>query len=277
MKKLLILAAVSVALTGCKSTPEPMMSLPDAFEQQAQQYVIQRPVVTIRDDAFHQPIGPFQLTDMDLSGKSMHKSQTGSDWQTTATGGLLFQLIFHDNVNVQSEVVNRYNTRGEQTFSFAISAANAPKVQAECQIQTFGHGSESADNPVNSYNWQTSEQSLSYLACRITQQGQVSELTVERPTGARPVLKLHQGSTVMPLTPVLAAPELAAYQWSGPVGYLLGQPAQPQAALQFGMDQPRLWVQQNLPAAQQQWLLAVLVSLQMYDWQDQQWPVNQPS
>jgi hypothetical protein len=276
MKKLMIMAAASVALQGCKSTPAPVMPLPAAFEQQAQLSVMQRPVVTIRDDAFHQPIGPFQLTDMDLSGKSMHKSQTGSDWQTTATGGLLFQLIFHDNVNVQSEVVNRYNTRGEQSFSFAISAANAPKVQTECQIQTFGHSSESADNPVNSYNWQTSEQSLSYLACRITQQGQVSELTIERPTGARPVLKLHQGSTALPLTPVLAAPELAAYQWTGSVGYLLGQAGQTQAAVQFDMDQPRLWLDKQLPVAQQQWLLAVMVSLQMYEWQDQQWPVNQP-
>ncbi len=276
MTRSALVVASALLLPGCKSTPEPQMSLPSVFEQQAQQYVMQRPVVTIRDDAFHQPIGPFQLTDMDLSGKSMHKTQTGSDWQTTATGGLLFQLIFHDNVNVQSEVVNRYNTRGEQSFSFAISAANAPKVQTECQIQTFGHGSESADNPVNSYNWQTSEQSLSYLACRITQQGQVSELTVERPSGAKPVFKLHQGSTALPLTPVLAAPELAAYQWSGPVGYLLGQAAQPQAALQLSMDQPRLWLQGQLPAAQQQWLLAVLVSLQMYEWQDRQWPVNQP-
>lgn len=266
-----------VALSACKSTPEEDMSLPVGFEQQAQLMPLKRPVVTLADEAWHQAIGPFQLTNMDLSGKSTEKVSTSTGWQTTARGGLLFQLMFHDDVNLSGDVINKFNTRAEQSFSFDIQAQGASAVHAECQILVFGQGEETLDNGVNSYNWQTSEQQLSYLGCKLTQDGQVSELVVEDKAGTAPVYKLNQGSTALTVSPVQEAPELAKYNsffQGGEYGYLVGDSQTTTAALQLSLDQSRLWVSKDLPANAQQWYVAALFSLQMYDWQNRQWPVS---
>lgn len=78
----------------------------------------------------------------------------------------------------------------------------------------------------------------------------------------------------MQLTPVLAAPELAAYQLSQAQGYLVQHGVATQAALQLSLDDPKIWLAGTEPAAQQQWLVAVLFSLQMFEWQDRQWPMG---
>lgn len=266
-------------LTACQSTPEEDMPLPVGFAEQAQLMPLKRPVVTFSDDAWHQQIGTYQLNNMDLSGKSMQKDSSGTEWQTTARGGLLFQLIFHDNVNVAGEIVNKFNSKAEQTFSFDIQAPGTATVHSECQILVFGHGEETTDNGVNSYNWQTSEQELSYLGCRFTQDGQVSQLVVEDKAGVAPTYRLHQGSRQLNLAPVLAAPELAKYNsffQGGETGFLLNDGALQQAALQLSHDESRLWLKKDLPANTQAWYIAALFSLQMYHWQDTQWQFDQP-
>jgi len=277
--KFAVLIPSVLLLTACQSTPEEDMPLPVGFEQQAQLLPLKRPVLTFTDDAWHQQIGAFQLNDMDLSGKTMQKVSSGTEWQTTARGGLLFQLIFHDNVNLAGEIVNKYNSKAEQTFSFDIQAPGTATVHSECQILVFGHGEETTGNEVNSYNWQTSEQELSYLGCRLTQDGQVSQLVVEDKAGAAPVYRLHQGSQQLDLAPVLAAPELAKYNsffQGGATGFLLSNGATQQAALQLSHDASRLWLKKDLPANAQAWYIAALFSLQMYHWQDTQWQFDQP-
>lgn len=277
--KFAVLIPSVLLLTACQSTPEEDMPLPVGFAEQAQLLPLKRPVLTFSDDAWHQQIGTFQLNNMDLSGKSMQKVSSGTEWQTTARGGLLFQLIFHDNVNVAGEIVNKYNSKAEQTFSFDIQAPGTATVHSECQILVFGHGEETTDNGVNSYNWQTSEQELSYLGCRLTQDGQVSQLVVEDKAGAAPVYRLHQGSRLLDLTPVSAAPELAKYHsffQGGETGFLLNDGALQQAALQLSHDESRLWLKKDLPANTQAWYIAALFSLQMYQWQDTQWQFDQP-
>lgn len=277
--KFAVLIPSVLLLTACQSTPEEDMPLPVGFAEQAQQLPLKRPVLTFSDDAWQQQIGTYQLNNMDLSGKSMQKVSSGTEWQTTARGGLLFQLIFHDNVNVAGEIVNKYNSKAEQTFSFDIQAPGTATVHSECQILVFGHGEETTDNGVNSYNWQTSEQELSYLGCRLTQDGQVSQLVVEDKAGTAPVYRLHQGSHMLNLTPVLAAPELAKYNsffQGGETGFLLNDGALQQAALQLSHDESRLWLKKGLPANAQAWYIAALFSLQMYHWQDTQWQFDQP-
>lgn len=262
-------------LTACQSTPEEDMPIPVTFAQQAQQYPIKRPVVTLSDEAFHQNIGAFHIENMDLSGKYLEKVSSGTGWKTTATGGLLFQLLFHDAVNTRGDLVSEFSSRGEQSFSFNVAAAGLAPVHSECQLLVFGTGEETLDNGVNSYNWQTSEQAASYLGCKLTQQGQVSELIVERKSGAKPSFRLHQGAQVFQLDPVQAGPNLSQYNpLFQPVedGYLLGQNAGVQSALQLSLDQSRLWLGKDVAPAQQQWLLAVMFSLQLYHWQDRNWP-----
>lgn len=277
LKILAVALLFSLALGACKSTPEEDMPLPVGFEQQAQLMPLKRPVLTLTDEAWHQTIGPFQLTNMDLSGKSTEKVSTSTGWQTTARGGLLFQLIFHDDINLSGDVVNKFNTRAEQTYSFDIQAQGAKPVHTECQILVLGQGEETLDNSVNSYNWQTSEQQLSYLGCKLTQDGQVSTLVVEAKAGTPPVYKLNQGSKALTVSPVQETPELAKYNsffQGGEYGYLVGDEQNTKAALQLSHDQSRLWVSKTLPADAQQWYVAALFSLQMYDWQNRQWPVS---
>lgn len=270
MKVVLTLLFTTLALSACKSTPEEDMSLPAGFAQLAQLMPLKRPVLTLTDDVWHQAIGPFQLTNMDLSGKSTEKVSTGSSWQSSGRGGLLFQLMFHDEVNVSGDVVNKFNTRAEQTFSFDLQAPAAAPVHVECQILAFGHGEETLDNGVNSYNWQTSEQQLSYLGCKLTQDGQVSTLVVEDHAGRAPTYRLFQGGQALTLSAVQLLPQLAQYNAlfkGGESGYLVSDGQNTQAALQLSLDHSRLWVAKALPAATQQWYVAVLFSLQMYDWQ----------
>lgn len=277
--KFAVLIPSVLFLTACQSTPEEDMPLPSGFAEQAQLLPLKRPVLTFSDDAWHQQIGTFQLKNMDLSGKTMQKVSSGTEWQTTARGGLLFQLIFHDNVNVAGEIVNKYNSKAEQTFSFDIQAPGTATVHSECQILVFGHGEETTDNGVNSYNWQTSLQELSYLGCRLTQDGQVSQLVIEDKAGAAPTYRLHQGSKQLELTPLSAAPELAKYHsffQGGETGFLLSNGPVQQAALQLSHDQSRLWLKKDLPANAQAWYIAALFSLQMYHWQDTQWQFDQP-
>ncbi len=279
--KLLSTALVStVALSACKSTPEEDMSLPVGFEQQAQLMPLKRPVLTLTDEAWHQPIGPFQLTNMDLSGKSTEKVSTSTGWQTTARGGLLFQLMFHDEVNLSGDVVNKFNTRAEQSFSFDLQAQGAAAVHAECQILVFGQGEETLDNGVNSYNWQVSEQDVSYLGCELTQQGLVSQLTVERKMGQTPTYRLTQGKTPLQVTPVFAIPQMAKYQdvmQDSAQGFVVSDTGQqPIAGLQLSLDQSRLWLANSQSTAQQQWLVAALFSLQLYHWLDKGWAVGGP-
>lgn len=280
LKLLSIALCASVMLAACKSTPEEDMALPVGFEQQAQLMPLKRPVVTFSDEAWHQAIGPFQLTNMDLSGKTTEKVSTSTGWQTTGRGGLLFQLMFHDEVNLSGDVVNKFNTRAEQSFSFDLQAQGAASVHVECQILVFGQGEETLDNGVNSYNWQTSEQQLSYLGCKLTQDGQVSTLVVEEKAGAAPTYRLNQGSIALTVAPQLQEPQLAKYNsffQGGEYGYLVGDGQSTAAALQLSLDQSRLWVSKALPASTQQWYVAALFSLQMYDWQNRQWPVHSPT
>jgi hypothetical protein len=277
--KFIGLISLVVSVTACQSTPEDDMPLPVGFEQQAQLLPLRRPVVTFSDDAWHQQMGGFQLNNMDLSGKTMQKVSSGTEWQTTARGGLLFQLIFHDNVNVAGEIVNKYNSKAEQSFSFDIQAPGTATVHSECQILVFGHGEETTGNDVNSYNWQTSEQELSYLGCRLTQDGQVSQLVVEDKAGSAPVYRLHRGSHLLDLTPVSAAPQLAKFNsffQGGETGYLLGSGASQQAALQLSHDHSRIWLKKDLPAEAQAWYIAALFSLQMYHWQNDRWHFDPP-
>ena len=264
-----------VSLAGCKSTPEENMPIPSTFAQQAQLYPVMRPRVTIKDDAFHQNIGAFRIENMDLSGKSMEKVSRGTGWQTSSTGGLLFQMLFHDSVNTRGDVVNEFSSRGEQNFSFDVALAGFAPVHTECQILVFGVGEETLDNGENSYNWQTSEQTSSYLGCKITQQGQVSALTIERKSGAEPSFRLHQGATAVQITTVHSGNMLSHYNpefRQDEDGYLLAQQSEVQSALQLSLDHSRIWLGSHVATAQQQWLLAVMFSLQMYQWQDNYWP-----
>lgn len=265
----------AVGFTGCKSTPEGNMPIPPTFAQQAQLYPVYRPMVTIKDDAYHQNIGVFRIENMDLSGKSMEKVSRGTGWQTSSAGGLLFQMLFHDSVNTRGDLVNEFSSRGEQSFSFDVAAPGLAPVHAECQIAVFGVGEETLDNGENSYNWQTSEQTASYLGCKLTQQGQVSELTIERKSGAEPSFRLHQGTSAVQITPVHAGTMLSHYNPEfrrEETGYLFTQHAGVQSALQLSLDHSRLWLGSAVAPTQQQWLLAVMFSMQMYHWQDNYWP-----
>ena len=274
--KLVSLVVLCVAgLTACQSTPEEDMPIPVAFAQQAQQFPIKRPVVTISDEAFQQNIGAYRIENMDLSGKYMEKVSTNTGWRTTATGGLLFQLLFHDSVNTRGDLVSEFSSRGEQSFSFDVAAAGLAPVHSECQMLVFGTGEESLDNGENSYNWQTSTQAASYFGCKFTQQGQLSEFIIKRKTGAAPSFRLHQGTAEVQINPVHSGPDLSHYNpLFQPVeeGYLFGQNTAVQSALQLSLDQSRLWLGSDVAPAQQQWLLAVMFSLQLYHWQDRNWP-----
>lgn len=273
-KLTMVLVGGGLLLSGCKSIPEPEMTVPEPLRSQSHPYLLHRPALTLSDEAYHQSVGAYQINAVDLTGKQMYQMNQGSSWQTTGTAGLWFQLFFHNNINLAGDRVRHYSIRGEQDFDFAVTSSGLPAVQTQCQIRIFGQGSATLPNQVNSYNWQTSQQDLSYLACRLTQQGQISELTVERPLDGPTVLKLYQGKELIQLTPVLAAPELAAYQLSQAQGYLVQHGVATQAALQLSLDDPKIWLAGTEPAAQQQWLLAVLFSLQMFEWQDRQWPMN---
>lgn len=267
----------TLALSACKSTPEPDMALPSGFAQQTQLLPLKHPNFMFRDDAWHQQIGAFQLTDMDLSGITTERVSTGTSWQTKGRGGLLFQLIFHDHVDYSGHFVDRYNTRAEQTFSFKIQANGQAPVHAQCQILLFGSTEESQDNDVYHDELLKSEQTSSYLGCKLTQQGLMSELVVEENAGSAPRVRLHQGSKPVDVSLVQAAPVMAQYNaifHGGAAGYLLADGDQTQAALQLSRNQSRLWLRQDLPAAQQQWLVAALFSLQMFDWQNDPSPMD---
>lgn len=265
----------TLAVSGCQSIPEEDMALPVAFSQQAQQFPVKRPAVTISDQAFHQNFGPFRIDAMDLSGKYMQKVTMDTGWKTSTNGGLLFQLLFHNSVNTRGDLVSDFSTRGEQNFSFNVAADGVSPVHSECQILVLGHGEESLDNGVNSYNWQTSEQAASYFGCKITQQGLVSELIIERKAGSAPTFRLNQGATPIQMVPVRSGPDLSQYsKVYQPVedGYLIQQGTTVQSALQLSLNQSRFWLGKDVVSTQQQWLIAVMFSLQMYHWQDANWP-----
>lgn len=275
-----LLAAVVLVVSACQSTPEPDVTVPAGLQTNATKYSIHRPILTIQDDAYHQMIGPFQITAMDLSGKSTESHNVQSGWQQSTTGGVLFQVLFHDNVNTAGDIVDRYQTRGEQTYQFDVKGP-ANSVHANCQLMVLGHTEANRDNGVNSYNWQVSEQDVSYLGCELTQQGKVSQLLVERKMGQPPVYQLRQGATPLLLTPLFEIPQMAKYQdvlQDSAVGFVVANnPQQPLAALQLSLDQSRVWLANQATTEEQQWLVAALFSLQMYHWLDRGWPVGGPT
>lgn len=268
-------------ISACQSTPEPDMTVPSQLTNQASKYPLHRPIVTIGDDAYHQAIGPYQITAMDLSGKYVQSQSVGSGWQQSTTGGVLFQVLFHDKVNTAGDIVDRYQTRGEQSFQFDVASAQGDKVHANCQLMVLGHTEANRDNGVNSYNWQVSEQDVSYLGCELTQQGLVSQLTVERKMGQTPTYRLTQGKTALLVTPVFAIAQMAKYQdvmQDSAQGFVVSDTGQqPIAGLQLSLDQSRLWLANSQSTAQQQWLVAALFSLQLYHWLDKGWAVGGPS
>jgi len=266
----------TMALSACKSTPEPDMALPSGFAQLTQLLTIKHPNTVFSDDAWHQSIGAFQLTNMDLSGITTEKVNTSTGWQVKAWGGLLVQLIFHEKLDYSGHFVDRFNTRAEQSFSFQIQATGQAPVQAECQMLLFGTSEESQDNNAHNDNRRKSAQTSSYLGCKLTQQGLVSELVVEESTGTMPKIRLHQGSKALDVSLVQPTTEMAQFNaifHGGPAGYLLAADGQNKAALQLSSFQSRLWLTKDLPAAQQQWLVAALFSLQMFDWQNDSSPM----
>lgn len=270
--------SVVVCLSACQSTPEPDMTIPSQLTTQANKYSVHRPIVTINDDAYHQAIGPYQITAMDLSGKSVQSQSVGTGWQQSTTGGVLFQVLFHDKVNTAGDIVDRYQTRGEQRFQFDVTNPQGEKVHANCQLMVLGHTEANRDNGVNSYNWQVSEQDVSYLGCELTQQGLVSQLTVERKMGQKPSYRLTQGHTELQLAPVFAIPQMAKYQdviQDSAQGFVLSDATQqPIAGVQLSLDQSRLWLAHSQSNTQQQWLVAALFSLQLYHWLDRGWAVG---
>jgi len=253
------------------------MALPSGFAQHTQLLPLKHPNIMFTDDAWHQQIGAFQLTNMDLSSITTERVSSGTSWQTKGRGGLLFQLIFHDHVDFSGHFIDRFNTRAEQNFSFQIQATGQAPVHAQCQILLFGIVEESQDNDVYHDDLRKSAPSSSYLGCKLTQQGLVSQLVVEESVGAKPKVRLHQGSKPVAVSLAAVAPGIAQYNANfhgGTAGYLLANDDQTQAALQLSRNQSRLWLRQDLPAAQQQWLVAALFSLQMFDWQNDPSPMD---
>ncbi len=275
IKRLLTIAVGSGLVAGCQMVTDQAMVLDPAFSREATEFRLQKPTWTIKDDAYHQTFGSFQVNELDLSGKSIRKQQTGSDFVLGDSGDFMFQFLFHDVISLDPQWVNTYNLTGEQDYEFNVQMTSLPAVHSNCKMLYQGQAEESTDNGVNSYNWQTKTELMSFLGCVVTQNGEISELIVERKHGLAPKFKLHKGKTKLRIDPVETALYQTNERWTptpmldGQVfGYNLFIDNQQVAAVTIDSQFPKIWILNKQPPAQQQWLVAVAYSIMMFNWQD---------
>ena len=273
--KLLVIASASAAVAGCQSVTDQAIVLDPVFSRAASEYRLQKPTWTIKDDAYHQTFGSFQINNLDLSGKSMRQQQIDSDFVLGDAGDLAFQFLFHDVVNLNPQWVNTYNVTGEQDFEFNVQMATQSGVHSNCKMLYQGQAEETTDNGVNSYNWQRNTELMSFLGCVVTQNGEISELIVERKNGLAPKFKLHRGKTQLRIEPVETALFQTNERWTptpmlgGHVfGYNFFIDNQQVAAVTVDSQFPKIWILNDQAPAQQQWLVAVAYSIMMFNWQD---------
>lgn len=275
MNRLLVLVICSGLIGGCQMVTDQAMVLDPTFSRAATEFRLQKPTWTIKDDAYHQSFGGFQINELDLSGKSLRQQQTSSDFVLGDAGDLAFQFLFHDVVNLDPQWVNTYNVTGEQDFEFNVQMPAQSVVHSNCKMLYQGQAEETTDNDVNSYNWQRNTELMSFLGCVVTQNGEISELIVERKNGLAPKFKLHRGKTQLRIDPVETALFQTNERWTptpmldGHVfGYNFFIDNQQVAAVTIDSQFPKIWILNEQTPAQQQWLVAVAYSIMMFNWQD---------
>ncbi len=275
MNRKLSTFAVAVLVAGCQMVTDQAMVLDPIFSRAATEFRLQRPTWTIKDDAYHQSFGSFQVNGLDLSGKSMRQQQVGSEFVLGDAGDLMFQFLFHDVISLDPQWVKTYNVTGEQDYEFNVQMTAQGAVHSTCKMLYQGQAEETTDNGVNSYNWQTNSELMSFLGCVVTQNGEISELIVERKHGAPPKLKLHKGSIKLRIEPVTTALYQTNERWTPtPVlddkiyGYNFFIDNQQVAAVAVDGEFPKIWILNEQAPSQQQWLVAVAYSIMMFNWQD---------
>lgn len=266
--KVIVVLLCSWILSGCKSVPDQVMSLPQGFAERAVQYSFSKPNLAFRDDAWNQSIGPYQLSNMDLSGVSTQSQITSVGVHSKELSELMLQVIMRDHVNIDVKSSTQYQTQSKQSFSFDLQHPGHATLYTTCQLVALGIAEEATGG--SSSGWKKSSEQAHYLACRLTRNGQVSALTLKQKAGAAQQFQFEHSPMSVQITPVAGNEGLGDFQSIIALrasGYLVTDDSQELAAIQFDESSSRVWIAQNLTQEQQHWLSAVLVSLQMYDWQ----------
>ncbi len=271
--RILSILALSTALNACQTISDQAMVLDPKFSREATEYRLQRPVWTLKDEAYQQNFGAFAINDIDLSGKSMQRRLTNSHLVMTDADDLAFQFLFHDVVNLDPQRVNSYILTGEQDFEFKVQHVGQQPVHSRCKMLYQGQSDVTTDNEVNSYNWETQSQLQNHLGCVLSQNGQISELLIAQQGQATPQLKLHKGSVRLRIEPVTTALYKVGDRWTPTpmitdqvFGYNFFLDEQQVAAVTVDNNFPKLWLANQQSAEQQQWLVAVAYSFIMFDW-----------
>jgi hypothetical protein len=256
-----------LGLSACQSVPEKDIPLPLDFSQQSQLYHVKRPKVLFSDDAYHESFGPFRIEHLAISKVNFEKETTDTSWSNSRHGSLLLDLLFRDSVNFNGEMVESYKSRKESSFHFEVNADGLSPVKAECHELELRQGEESQESNA----WKTSKPDLKYLGCKIMQKDLVSEFVVEQKGRKGITFRLHHGNQPITFAPVFVYSQLAELQslfLGGGNGFLLQQGADTLSAVQVSSNHSKIWLGTNVTAEQQQWLLAVMTSLQLYTWKE---------
>ncbi len=275
--KLITVALTSCFVLGCQMVTDQAIVLDPAFSREATEFRLQKPTWTIKDAAYHQSFGGFQINELDLSGKSMRQQQMGSDFVLGDAGDFMFQFLFNDVISLDPQWVNTYNVTGEQDYEFNVQMQATSAVHSNCKMLYQGQAEETVGNEVTGYNRLLNTELMSFLGCVVTQNGEISELIVERKNGLAPKFKLHRGKTQLRIEPVETALYQTNERWTPtpmpmPGGQVFGYnffiDNQQVAAVTIDSQFPKIWILNKQTPAQQQWLVAVAYSIMMFNWQD---------
>lgn len=277
------LLATLILAGGCKTISDYSVPLPTPFLTNADVYTLKQPGPLLTDKAYEQQSGPFAVSQMDISWVSTEKrTQAPGDSALDTMINLLFadidQQIFHHTIQQQQEYKFSTSLGGLSTqvycrlISHSVQQEEIPRGEDKPSSIDGGHSPDS----------RRAERQHTQLGCVLSQGDSQWQLSLKIQQQQEPVLTLQSAAAQYQLTGIHHSLQKIDNQWQQVPdigvnfqGLQIRNNQQTLAAMSLSGKTPKVWLSRQLTAEQQTILFAASYSIQMMNWLDRDWRVDQ--
>ncbi len=271
-------------LSGCKTISDYSVPLPTPFLTNADVFTLKQPGPVLTDKAYEQQSGPFVVSQMDISWTSTEKrTQAPGDSAVDTVINLLFADI--------DQQVLRHTIQQRQEYKFT-AAQGALSTQVYCRLLSHsvqqeeiprGEDQPSTVDGGHSPDTRGAERQHTQLGCVLSQGDRQWQLSLKLQQQQEPVLTLQSGADRYQLAGIHQSLQKIDNQWQQVPdigvnfqGLQISNQGQHLAALSLAGKTPKIWLSRQLTAEQQNILFAASYSIQMMNWLDRDWRVDEP-
>jgi hypothetical protein len=278
-----VLFSSMMLLSGCKTISDYSVPLPTPFLTNADVFTLKQPGPLLTDKAYEQQSGPYAVSQMDISWASTEKrTQAPGDSAVDTVINLLFADI--------DQQVLRHTIQQRQEYKFT-SGNGTLNTQVYCRLQSHsvqqeeiprGEDKPSSVDGGHSPDTRGAERQHTQLGCVLTQGDRQWQLSLKLQQQQEPVLTLQSGNDRYQLSGIHHSLQKIDNQWQQVPdigvnfqGLQISNQGQPLAALSLPGKTPKIWLGRQLTAEQQNILFAASYSIQMMNWLDRDWRIDE--